>query len=146
VPRPIAHASSARVLTMTRIDGVPLAPHLDALTAAGKLAERDALLAALVAEVAAQILVRGHVHADPHPGNIFALPDGTLALLDFGCTLTLSAAERGGPPPAPPQPPPPAGVRARAAGARPRRPQQAPGAAPRARRRARARRRGRRHR
>ena len=52
------------------------------------------MLGALVAEIAAQILVRGHVHADPHPGNFLVTPDGKLAMLDFGCTLELSAAER----------------------------------------------------
>ncbi len=39
-----------------------------------------------------QILVRGHVHADPHPGNFLITPDGKLALLDFGCTLVLDKA------------------------------------------------------
>jgi len=94
VPRPIAHVSSGRVLTMTRIHGERLTPHLERLTAEGKLATRDALIAALVGEVAAQILVRGQVHADPHPGNFLVTPDGKVALLDFGCTLELSASER----------------------------------------------------
>src|SRR4051812_11778345 len=65
VPRPIGEASSARVLTMTRIDGERLTTALERMDAPA----RDALLADLVAEVAAQILVRGNVHADPHPGN-----------------------------------------------------------------------------
>ena len=90
VPRPIALASSARVLTMTKIEGGRLEASLDAMPAA----QRDALLGELVGEVAAQILARGHVHADPHPGNFLVTPDGKLALLDFGCTLELSAAER----------------------------------------------------
>jgi ubiquinone biosynthesis protein len=34
------------------------------------------------------------VHADPHPGNFMVTADGRLALLDFGCTLELSAEER----------------------------------------------------
>jgi ubiquinone biosynthesis protein len=88
-PRPIEHASTKRVLTMTKIDGERLTTALDRMTPA----ERDPLLAALVDEVAAQILVRGHVHADPHPGN-FLVTEGKLALLDFGCTLELGAAER----------------------------------------------------
>ena len=89
-PAPIDHASTARVLTMTRIDGARLIEALDAMTPD----QRDPLLASLVDEVAAQILVRGHVHADPHPGNFLVTPDGKLALLDFGCTLDLGAAER----------------------------------------------------
>lgn len=89
-PSPIAHASTARVLTMTRIDGERLTDALDRMSPA----ERDPLLAALVDEVAAQILVRGHVHADPHPGNFLVTPAGKLALLDFGCTLELGGPER----------------------------------------------------
>ncbi len=90
IPRPIAHASSARVLTMTRISGQRLTVALDAMPAAA----RDRVLGALVDEIAAQILVRGHVHADPHPGNFLVTPDGELALVDFGCTLVLGAGER----------------------------------------------------
>ena len=90
VPRPIGEASSARVLTMTRIDGERLIPALERMDPA----QRDPLLGELIAEVAAQILVRGHVHADPHPGNFLVTPEGKLALLDFGCTLELGPTER----------------------------------------------------
>jgi ubiquinone biosynthesis protein len=94
VPQPIPEASSERVLTMTRIDGERLTACLDRLTAEGELATRDRLLGELVDEVATQILVRGHVHADPHPGNYLVTPDARLALLDFGCTLDIPPAER----------------------------------------------------
>lgn len=90
IPRPIAEASSARVLTMTRLEGQRLTAALDAMSAA----ERDRILGELVDEFAAQVLVRGHVHADPHPGNFLVTPDGKLALLDFGCTLVLDPRER----------------------------------------------------
>ncbi|HEU0036690.1 MAG TPA: AarF/ABC1/UbiB kinase family protein [Kofleriaceae bacterium] len=90
VPVPFAALSTARVLTMTRLDGERLTAYLDRVEPAG----RDRLLGALVDEVAQQILVRGHVHADPHPGNFLVTPDGTLAMLDFGCTLVLDRAER----------------------------------------------------
>jgi ubiquinone biosynthesis protein len=91
VPKPIAKLSTRRVLTMTRIEGARLGGWLEAATPAA----RDAVLAELVGEVAAQILIRGHVHADPHPGNFLVTPAAKLALLDFGCMLELSAAERG---------------------------------------------------
>ena len=90
VPRAIPDASTARVLTMTRIDGERLIPALDAMPEAA----RDRVLGELVSEVAEQILARGHVHADPHPGNFLVTPGGKLALLDFGCTLELEPAER----------------------------------------------------
>jgi ubiquinone biosynthesis protein len=90
VPRPIAAASSARVLTMTRLDGERLTAALDRLAPAA----RDRVLAELVGEAAAQILGRGLVHADPHPGNFLVTADGHLALCDFGCVLELDAGER----------------------------------------------------
>ncbi|MEO8698687.1 MAG: AarF/ABC1/UbiB kinase family protein [Kofleriaceae bacterium] len=90
VPVPIAEASSERVLTMTRIDGDRLTQALDRMA----VADRDRVLGELVQEIAAQILVRGHVHADPHPGNFLVTPEGKLAMLDFGCTLVLDRSER----------------------------------------------------
>jgi ubiquinone biosynthesis protein len=89
VPKPIARLSTRRVLTMTRVDGTRLIDWLDSHDTG-----RDPLLGELVAEVAAQILVRGQVHADPHPGNFLVTDDGKLVLLDFGCMLELSGAER----------------------------------------------------
>jgi predicted unusual protein kinase regulating ubiquinone biosynthesis (AarF/ABC1/UbiB family) len=90
VPEPIATHSSARVLAMTRIEGERLAAFLERAPAD----ERDRVLGELVGELARQILARGRVHADPHPGNFMVTADGRLALLDFGCTLELSAEER----------------------------------------------------
>ncbi len=94
VPQPFVTHSTSRVLTMTRIDGERLTTWLERMTAPGQLAERDRLLGDLVNEVAAQILVRGQVHADPHPGNFLVTATGKLALLDFGCMLELSREER----------------------------------------------------
>ena len=88
VPTPIAKLSTKRVLTMTRIDGDRLGAWLEHHD------RRDDVLRELVNEVAAQVLVRGQVHADPHPGNFLVTPSGKLALLDFGCMLELSADER----------------------------------------------------
>lgn len=31
-----------------------------------------------------QLLEYDYIHADPHPGNLLATPDGLLAFLDFG--------------------------------------------------------------
>ena len=40
------------------------------------------------------IFEEGLFHADPHPGNVFVLPDGRLSLLDFGNTGDLDEAMR----------------------------------------------------
>jgi predicted unusual protein kinase regulating ubiquinone biosynthesis (AarF/ABC1/UbiB family) len=90
VPRPIAAASSARVLTMTWIAGERLVDFLDRTTAAGELAARDRVLVALVEETVSALFDRGFVHGDPHPGNVLVDAAGTIALLDFGCTLALA--------------------------------------------------------
>ncbi len=40
------------------------------------------------------IFEEGLFHADPHPGNVFVLPDGRLSLLDFGMTGDLDESMR----------------------------------------------------
>ncbi|MBM7563420.1 ABC1 kinase family protein [Paenibacillus sacheonensis] len=72
---------SKRVLTMAYVDGIKLSDRLQ-LERAGldtrELADRFATT------ILHQILVAGLYHGDPHPGNVLALSDGRLALLDFG--------------------------------------------------------------
>jgi aarF domain-containing kinase len=41
-----------------------------------------------------QMLVNGIFNGDPHPGNLLALTDGTLGLVDYGQTKTISKDER----------------------------------------------------
>ncbi len=41
-----------------------------------------------------QIFMHGFFHADPHPGNLFALPDGRVAFTDFGRCGKLSEYAR----------------------------------------------------
>ncbi len=36
----------------------------------------------------------GFFHADPHPGNIFVMPDNVIGLVDFGMMATLSVRDR----------------------------------------------------
>ena len=92
VPQPIADRTTRRVLTMTRIAGERLTTWLEHAPPPA----RDRLLGELVGEIAAQVLARGQVHADSHPGNFLVTQDegGRLALLDFGCVLTLSREDR----------------------------------------------------
>ncbi|MFZ3117573.1 MAG: AarF/UbiB family protein, partial [Variovorax sp.] len=47
------------------------------------------------AEAFLQMVLEGGVfHADPHPGNLFALPDGRVAFIDFGMVGRLSPRRR----------------------------------------------------
>ncbi|GBF72144.1 hypothetical protein PA598K_00381 [Paenibacillus sp. 598K] len=81
--------STKRVLTMAYIEGIKLSQH-QLLDEAGldraKLAERFATV------ILHQVLMEGLFHGDPHPGNVLALPNGDLALLDFGMVGRLSPA------------------------------------------------------
>ena len=74
-----------------RIDGIPGNQLLRA-DAAGLdrrlLADRGANA------VLRMILIHGHFHADPHPGNVFYLSGNRVALVDFGMTGMLTHARR----------------------------------------------------
>ena len=98
VPRSFDTLSTARVLTMERVDGRRLTDYLDATAARGDegAADRDRVLTALVRAYAIQILSLGRFQADPHPGNFLVSDDGTLALLDFGALHTLEPEQRAG--------------------------------------------------
>ena len=68
------------VLVMERLDGTRLAATLDIPTGVDPTELARVGAGALLA----QIFEAGFFHADPHPGNFLMLPDGRLALLDFG--------------------------------------------------------------
>jgi ubiquinone biosynthesis protein len=46
--------------------------------------DRTVLAKKLARSICNQILRDGFFHADPHPGNIKVLPDGTVIFLDLG--------------------------------------------------------------
>jgi ubiquinone biosynthesis protein len=80
-PVPVQERSGPRVLTMTRLDGLPLSKAAAVL--AGKPSGQE--LAAAGARAFLDMIFRdGFFHADPHPGNVLVLPDGTIGLLDAG--------------------------------------------------------------
>ena len=82
VPAPYQPLCSERVLVMQRLDGTPLSVAGPVITERGL--DRAALARELLAYVLSQIMVHGVFHADPHPGNVLVLADGSLGLLDFG--------------------------------------------------------------
>ncbi len=73
--------TSRRVLTLEWLDGIKLSKR-DELVAAGH--DPRALAAILVRAFLRQAVVDGYFHADLHQGNLFALPDGRVAAIDFG--------------------------------------------------------------
>ena len=81
VPRIDWTRTSRRIMTLEWIDGIKLTDR-EALIAAGH--DLKALAATLVRAFLRQAVVDGFFHADLHQGNLFALPDGRLAAIDFG--------------------------------------------------------------
>jgi ubiquinone biosynthesis protein len=73
--------TARRVLTLEWLDGIKLNDR-DALVAEGQ--DCRALAEILVRAFLRQAIVDGFFHADLHHGNLFALPDGRIAAIDFG--------------------------------------------------------------
>ena len=73
--------TARRVLTLEWLDGIKLNDR-EALIAAGH--DCEALAKILVRSFLRQAVVDGFFHADLHQGNLFALPDGRIAAIDFG--------------------------------------------------------------
>ncbi|MGF1496434.1 MAG: ABC1 kinase family protein [Elainellaceae cyanobacterium] len=81
VPRVYWRYASPRVLTLEYMPGIKIS-HYEALEAAGLDRKQLAQLGAKA--YLQQLLNDGFFHADPHPGNIAASPDGSLIFYDFG--------------------------------------------------------------
>jgi len=73
--------TSRRVMTLEWIDGIKLTNRAKLIEAGHDV---KALAATLVRVFLRQAVVDGFFHADLHQGNLFALPDGRLAAIDFG--------------------------------------------------------------
>ncbi|CAK8541274.1 unnamed protein product [Lathyrus sativus] len=73
--------TSAKVLAMDWVDGVKLSEQ-EAIERQG-LNVLDLVNTGIQCSLR-QLLEYGYFHADPHPGNLLATPDGRLAFLDFG--------------------------------------------------------------
>ena len=96
VPRVERHLSSERVLTTSWIHGTKLQLRQD--LEAQRL-DPAALIRTGVISGLRQLLEFGYFHADPHPGNLFALSGktgamGHLAYVDFGMMDSISDADR----------------------------------------------------
>ncbi|MBA3879365.1 MAG: 2-polyprenylphenol 6-hydroxylase [Sphingobium sp.] len=81
VPKIDWQRTTGRVMTLEWIDGVKLS-NRPALIAAGHDPARLAHI--LVHAFLRQAIAEGFFHADLHQGNLFALPGGKLAAIDFG--------------------------------------------------------------
>ncbi len=89
IPKVYRDFSTRKVLTSEYIEGIKI-NDIDALKTAGLDLEKLTNLGTEI--VLSQVLEFGFFHADPHPGNIFALPGNVICLLDFGM---MGAVDRG---------------------------------------------------
>jgi len=91
VPRVFWKWTTERLNVQEFVEGIP-ARDVNRVVQAGLdrklLAERGAYA------VLKMILEDGFFHADPHPGNIFFLPENRVALIDFGMVGRLSETRR----------------------------------------------------
>ncbi|TAM59550.1 AarF/ABC1/UbiB kinase family protein [bacterium] len=91
IPRIFWETTTSRVLTLERMTGAKVGDTA-ALAAAG--IERQSLAMRLAQLYLTMVFDEGFFHADPHPGNYFIEPDGTIGLIDFGMVGTLEEATR----------------------------------------------------
>jgi len=83
--------TSQRVLTSERIRGIPISD-VAAIKAAGH--EPAKLVDIAAVSFFRQVFRDGFFHADLHPGNLFVLPSGWLAVVDFGIMGRLDKKSR----------------------------------------------------
>lgn len=88
VPKIFWEATTGRVLTMEHSPGHRMDDAAPSL--AGGLAGRPAIAQTLMRLFLTHVFEHGVFHADPHPGNVFLLPDGRICFHDFGALGELS--------------------------------------------------------
>lgn len=87
IPRVYWDYTTKKVLTMEMIHGIKVNKY-DELEEKGY--DKKIIAERITDAMIYQILVEGFFHGDPHPGNIFILPDNKVAFLDFGMVGRLS--------------------------------------------------------
>ncbi|HQL87814.1 MAG TPA: AarF/ABC1/UbiB kinase family protein [Lentisphaeria bacterium] len=91
VPKVYRQYCSRRVLVMEFVHGIPCS-NFEALRAGGvDLLKISELGATLLLE---QFFEHGFFHGDPHPGNMFVLPENRICYVDFGVMGRITQEER----------------------------------------------------
>ena len=83
IPRVYETMTTPRILVMEWLQGASVRHCTDG---DGSGPDRRCLADQLLRCSMQQMLIDGHFHADPHPGNVMLLSDGTIGLIDFGAT------------------------------------------------------------
>jgi ubiquinone biosynthesis protein len=87
IPQVFWETTTSRLITLERVHGMKVTD-VDALNRAG--VDRQELAQRATRVMAKMVFEDGFFHADPHPGNFFIEPDGTIGLIDFGMVGLLS--------------------------------------------------------
>jgi ubiquinone biosynthesis protein len=91
IPRPHPKLVTPRVLVMERLEGFPFY-EVERMRAAG--VDTEAVIRTGMVGFMEGAMIHGIFHGDLHGGNLFVLPDGRVALLDFGITGRMDEAKR----------------------------------------------------
>ncbi len=91
VPKVFRDTTTESILTTELVEGIKVS-EIDRLEKAGL--DRKLITVRGADVVLKQIIKHGFFHADPHPGNIFVLPDNVICLLDFGMTGSVDRRTR----------------------------------------------------
>lgn len=81
IPKIYWEYTTERVIVMERLRGFKV-NDLPALDIAG--IDRKRIATNSVRLMLEEMFVHGFFHADPHPGNLYILPDGRIGMIDFG--------------------------------------------------------------
>jgi ubiquinone biosynthesis protein len=92
IPKVYRDRTTSRILTSEFIEGIKIS-EIDKIEAAGL--DRKLIVARIAEVVLRQIFDHGFFHADPHPGNVFVLPNNVICLLDFGMAGVVERQTRG---------------------------------------------------
>lgn len=91
IPRVYPEWTGELLLVQDHVAGIP-ATDMAAVEAAGL--DRKLLAARGADAFLKMILIDGFFHADPHPGNVFYLPENRIVVIDFGMVGRLSPQRR----------------------------------------------------
>jgi ubiquinone biosynthesis protein len=91
VPKVFRDTTTESILTTELVKGIKVS-EIDRLEEAGL--DRKIITVRGADIILKQIIKHGFFHADPHPGNIFVLPENVICLLDFGMTGSVDQRTR----------------------------------------------------
>ena len=91
VPRPHPELVTKRVLVMERLAGFTY-QDVEAMKTAG--IDTTAMVRALIISFLEGAMIFGVFHGDLHGGNLFVMPEGKIALFDYGITARMDETRR----------------------------------------------------